>query len=322
MGPRRVAGRMGAVMAGGWLLALLLGTASAAPAAAEGRPIPRSQFVVSGRVEVAPGEHLDRVVIIHGPVEVRGTVRHDVVAFDGNVTVSGRVGGDVTATNGRVHVTSTGTVDGRVATDRAARLDSGASVRGGVDRIDERWASPLFVLVARGVLWLAVSLSTLGLGAVVVLVAPRGVDALTRAGREAIAPSIGWGVALSVGVPAAGIALLLSLLGLPLAVGLLAALALLYPFGYVVGALVLGGFAVGPSGNRWLALVIGWGILRVAALLPWLALYTWIAATVYGLGATAVTVWRVRNRPGGPGGATPSASMELSTPTPSSSGVR
>jgi hypothetical protein len=298
-----------AVVAGGWALALIAG---AAPAGAEGGTGAGSQVVVSGRVVVSRGEQVERVVILHGPVRVAGSVRHDVVAFDGDVTVSGTVGGDVTTTNGSVHVTSAGTVGGRIATDRSARIEPGATVGGGVDRIDERWTNPLFVLGARGLVWLAVSFSTLALGAVVVFAAPRAVNALTRAGRESIARSIGWGICLSFGLPAAGVILALTLLGIPLAVGLLAALALLYPFGYVVGALVLGGLAVGRSGSPWVALLIGWGVLRVAALMPWLALYTWVAATIYGLGATAVVVWRVRDRTTPTGGASPIRSTDLS----------
>ena len=310
---RRSRSTLIAIVVGGWALVLI---AAAAPAGAEGGSGAGSQVVVSGRVVVSEGEQVERVVILHGPVRVEGSVRHDVVAFDGGVTVSGTVGGDVTTTNGSVHVTSTGTVNGRISTDRSARIEPGATVDGRVDRIDERWTNPIFVLAARGLVWLAVSFSTLALGAMVVLAAPRAVNALTRAGREEIAPSIGWGICLSFGLPAAGVILALTVLGIPLAVGLFAALALLYPFGYVVGALVLGGVAVGRSGSSWVALLIGWGVLRVAALMPWLALHTWVAATVYGLGATAVVVWRVRRRSSPAGGASPIRSTDLSGVAP------
>ncbi len=256
----------------------------------------RNLVVLTGRAVVAAGERLDRVVIFDGPARVDGMVRHRVIAFNGDVTISGRVGGDVTAFNGRVVVLGGGRVDGRVVSQEPARIAPSATVRGGVERVRTRWMLGVFVVLARGVLWLAVSASTLLLGALLLLLAPRAVKAIADAGRSAVGPTIAWGLALAAGLPLIGILLLASVLGLPFGIGLLGSLTLLYPFGYVVGALLLGWFAVRAGTSPWLALLIGWGILRVAALTPWLALFTWLAATIYGLGAVAIAVWRSRSR--------------------------
>jgi hypothetical protein len=41
--------------------------------------------------------------------------------------------------------------------------------------------------------------------------------------------------------------------------------------------------------------LLGWGILRVVALIPVVAGLIWFAAVVFGLGALTVTIWRARS---------------------------
>jgi hypothetical protein len=43
-----------------------------------------------------------------------------------------------------------------------------------------------------------------------------------------------------------------------------------------------------------LAFLVGWGILRVLALIPVLGGLVGFAAVVFGLGALAVVIWRAR----------------------------
>ena len=43
-----------------------------------------------------------------------------------------------------------------------------------------------------------------------------------------------------------------------------------------------------------LAFLVGWGILRVLALIPILGGLVWFAAVVFGLGALLVAIWRAR----------------------------
>jgi hypothetical protein len=43
------------------------------------------------------------------------------------------------------------------------------------------------------------------------------------------------------------------------------------------------------------AFLVGWGILRVLALVPILGGLVWFAAVVFGLGALVVAVWRGRS---------------------------
>jgi hypothetical protein len=83
--------------------------------------------------------------------------------------------------------------------------------------------------------------------------------------------------------------------GIPLGLGVLAALGLIYALGYSATAWILGRRVVHEPTSWVLAFLAGWGILRVVALVPILGGLVWFAAVVFGLGALVVAVWRGRS---------------------------
>jgi hypothetical protein len=56
------------------------------------------------------------------------------------------------------------------------------------------------------------------------------------------------------------------------------------------------------SRSRWAMLLVGWGILRLLALIPVVGGLVGLVATVVGLGALTVALWRARapNAPDAP----------------------
>jgi hypothetical protein len=143
--------------------------------------------------------------------------------------------------------------------------------------------------------WLAVSVSTLVVGLVLVWLVGRARIRILEVGRTGIGPSIGWGLLLFFGVPILAIVSLFTIVGIPLGLGLLAALALIQALGYATTAWILGRSILRTSTAWVVAFLLGWGILRVAALVPVLGGLAWFAAVVLGLGALAVTIWRTRS---------------------------
>ena len=59
----------------------------------------------------------------------------------------------------------------------------------------------------------------------------------------------------------------------------------------------IGRAIVRPPTSRLLAFLAGWGILRAVALVPGLGALAWFGATVFGLGALTVALWRSRRGP-------------------------
>jgi hypothetical protein len=262
---------------------------------------PGDLVVLSGDVVVRKGETSGDIVVVHGSVRLAGVVRGDVVLLDGPIMISGVVRGDVVALDGDVTLVRGAHVTGDVAVAHGKlTIQVGALIDGKVKRGSFSFLSPAKLVTKLG-FWIAISISTLLLGLLLLLLAPRGADAVAKAGRDAVGPSIGWGAALVFGLPVAGVLLLVTLVGIPFGLGLLFGLALLYSVGYVYGAFVIGRLLIRPSRHggprRLAAFLTGWAILRVVGFVPVLGAITWFLAAWYGLGALLVAVWRARRPP-------------------------
>lgn len=290
------------------LLGVLLGGAPAARAATDldvhvtvGRPGDR--FVLKGPVDLRPGQTADRIVVVDGRVTVpRGaTVTGDLVTVDGPALIAGTVRGRVVTLGAAAELAPTAVVgDGVRYGTHAPRVAPGAQVTGGVRRVDVR-ARDIAPFVPVIGWWIAVGLSSLALGLLALWLAPRAADATFELMRDGgWGPALGVGFVLVIGLPALALLALVTLVGVPFAIGLLLALLPLAALGYVTCAWVLGRALVGPPGRRALAFFAGWAILRVVALIPVLGALVFAVAAMFGLGALAWALWRAR-RPSGPG---------------------
>jgi len=293
------------------LVILLATTANTTAASAQSDEEPDNIVVITGRAEVRAGETVDNVFIADGPVVIDGTVRDALVALNGDVTVSGTVQEDVIVVDGRVTIADGGRVQGDVMSRHPPVVEG----NGRLDGSWERW-SPRAWTGARSVvgwlaLWLAFTISTLVLGLILGLLAPRAASAVDDA-AHATGPVILWGLVLVIGLPIIAILAMVTLVGLPLGLALLLALALIYGIGYTAGAWIIGRRVV-RNASPIVAFVVGWGILRVFALVPFLGGLAWLVAVVGGLGAILAAVRRARRHevvtvdPGPPAAAAPPA---------------
>ncbi|HEX9123980.1 MAG TPA: hypothetical protein VF984_11615 [Actinomycetota bacterium] len=251
-------------------------------------------ILLSGTASVPRGTTVGEVVVLRGRAEVAGVVLGDVVVLDGPIEVQGQVSGSVIAVNGRVALGPDAQIGGDVRARGRVDLAQGAKV-GGVVRQHAAftWRAPIDVF-GRFAGWLAVSVSTLAFGLLLVLLAPRGLDAVTEVARTAPWTSAGWALALAVGLPVAVVLLGASLLGLPLALALLLGVGLLGLVGYVAAMFVIGRFLWGPPRNRALAFLFGWGIARAVGAIPYVSGITATLAALFGLGVGLVATWRAR----------------------------
>jgi hypothetical protein len=267
---------------------------TAAPAAAQERAETNDLIVLTGEAGVLEGESFDTVVIFDGPATIDGTVTHSVVAFNGPVTISGSVAEEVVAFNGTITVRSGATVGGDLVTRSEPVIEEGATVEGVTRGDPGRLFRDPFPFIGRLEAGLAVSVSVLLLGLILLAVAPRAADAVGAAWRTGTGPSIGWGLLLLVGLPIVAILAFITILGIPFGVGLALALFLIYALGYTAGAWVLGRALLKPPASRFLAFLAGLVVLRVVALVPIVAGIVGTIATVIGLGAITVATWRAR----------------------------
>jgi hypothetical protein len=292
------------------LVLIVVGLAGAGPASAQEQR--RDDLVVlTGRAEVAEADSIDTLVIFDGPTTIDGTVQGTVVSFNGPVDISGTVGEDVVSFTGTVTVRSGAVIGGDLVTRTEPLVEQGATVRGETRRAVDLLRDP-FPFVGRLLSWLAVSVSLLILGLLLLLLTPKGADAVAAAWRTATGPSVGWGLILLVGLPIVAVLAAVALLGIvleptsalwppldvldvlpfPFAIGLVLGLGLLYAVGYVAGAWLAGRLLIRGPQRRGVAFLIGLAIVRVLAFVPILAGIVSSVAVLVGLGAVMVAAWR------------------------------
>ena len=281
------------------LLVLLGIGVLASPAAAAAYDDNDSLVVLTGQAVVAADERIDNVVLFDGDAVVTGRVDNDVVAFNGDIRVSGQVGGDVVALNGQAVVGGRAQVTGDVRSSDRPFVTRRASVGGEIERVNVRAflrAARWFGFVAW---WIAATVSLFALGALFLGLFPRAAAAAAETGTAQVGATIGWGLLVGLALPVSAVALLFTLVGIPLAVGVLLSFALVFPLGYVTSALCLGR-AVGLTTSRpFVQFLAGLAILRVLAIVPFLGGLAALAACAYGAGALAVAAWRAgRPAPG------------------------
>jgi cytoskeletal protein CcmA (bactofilin family) len=259
---------------------------------------PDDEVLVTGTVKVPKGEHVDRIWIVDGKVQVAGHSEGSIVAISAPVRISGTVDGDVIGLAKRITLTPSATINGDlIYADERPIVPAGATVYGEVRHLDATDLSiPFGAFIAIHIaIWLAVTLSSLALGLALLWVAPRVADAAFDVARTDPGPAVAWGAGCFFGLPLVAIVALVTLVGIPLGVTVLLALLPLFALGYVTSGWLLGrALVTKPQGGRLGPFLAGWGILRAIALVPFLGGLAGFGATVFGLGVLTVALWRAR----------------------------
>ena len=256
------------------------------------------QIVLSGSVTVPRGKEAGEIVVFHGSATIAGVALGDVVVLDGPILVNGQVSGAVIAVTGDVTLGPGAQVRGDVIAGGTVEADPAAQVSGDVSEgVAFTLRGPLEA-VARFLVWLAIAVSTLLLGLALVLLAPRGADTVHLAATTGAWSSAGWGLGAIVGLPVLAVLLVVSVLGLPLGIALLLALAFLFFIGFALGAWIVGRLLWRPPRSRWLALLFGWLTASAVTAIPYAGGVVWVAGSGFGLGAATVAIWRARGHRG------------------------
>jgi cytoskeletal protein CcmA (bactofilin family) len=281
------------------LLVLLLGAGSASAAT--------DHVVITGGVVVPPGQTAGDIVVVDGTVRIAGRATGNVVSVSGPVRLTGRIDGDLITVSDQAVLGPAARVGGDLRYgDEAPVLARGATVGGEIS--NENWSDAAngWGWISWLAWWVAVSVSTLIVGVLLVWLAPGALNAAERAVRERLGATVAWGIVIAIGVPLLAILALVTLVGIPFGIALLLAAIPVLLVAYTTTAWIVGRRVLrARPGSRWAALFAGWGILRALALIPVAGALVGLVATVVGLGALTVALWRAR-RPRAPA-ATPEA---------------
>jgi cytoskeletal protein CcmA (bactofilin family) len=268
-------------------------------------PVTEDVVAAGGTLDVVPGATIGRdLVVAGGTATVTGDVGRDLTVSVGTLDLRGRVERNVRAEVTNLRLESGASVGGNLdyASNNAAQIDSGATVSGAVKHSPASFgAQPTAAQRATDAVigWIRTVVGLFALGLLVLL--PFGAFGRRASDTIGRAPwaSLGWGLAVLVGVPiAAGIVFVLGLLvgGWPLSLAALALLAIATAIGYVLTALFVGrtGFRLlgHPEVHPLLALLVGLAVLAAVGLIPFLGGLVGLAAVVLGLGALTLTLFR------------------------------
>jgi cytoskeletal protein CcmA (bactofilin family) len=270
---------------------------------------------VTGDLEAAAGSVIlegtvdGDVVVSAAALELRegSSIGGTLDAGVANARLAGSVGSDAAVGAATLTVTPTATIDGSLTyRSEDATIADGAAVSGEVVRDDDlEVASPGAFGDGSGPdlpsipPWVGAvysALSSLLLGAILLLAMPNFGGRVAEIGTTRPLRSGGIGLLTLVGTPVALLILFVTIVGIPLSlVGVLTFGAVLLAAS-VYGAFVTGTWllSLGDYRNRWAALVVGVAAVAVLARIPIVGGLVQFAVLLLGLGALAVALYELR----------------------------
>jgi cytoskeletal protein CcmA (bactofilin family) len=259
--------------------------------------------LASGNVNLAPGASVGRdMLIAAGSAGFAAPIGRNVKASVGDLTLAGPIGGDVQAQVTTLRLTDAAHVLGALTytSERDATIAPGATVGPNIQHLQpaarSEPTSPVAAPAAGLIDWFRglVGLGVVGLLFVYFL--PRFTLKTVDMVRDNFWQSLGAGFALVVGVPI--VAILVFVVGLivggwPLGLALLALYAMAYAIGCVFAAMFTGRLLVQAFHQRsqhlaW-NLVEGLALFGLTGLIPVLGGVVLFVASVFGLGAFALS---------------------------------
>jgi cytoskeletal protein CcmA (bactofilin family) len=266
-----------------------------------GGTVGRNVTVFGGNVELTPAAVVTgSLVAAGGNIHLAAPVGGGAEIAAGSLILSNRVGGDVEAAVGSLRISSKADIKGRVVylSQREASVDPGARIEGRLVRRSTPAlprpspAKAFAVLAGVGLVIMAVSfVSTLVLGLLSLRFLPRYHQAAVSTLRERPWISLGVGFVAAVVTPVVTAILFATVLGIPLALILMAAYPIVLYWGRIftlhrLGDAICHLFRASPRPG-WV-FVLGVVVYYLLALIPVIGWVVMLGAVLSGLGAELI----------------------------------
>lgn len=212
-------------------------------------PVGGKLRAAGGKIRVSREARIDGdASLAGGDLDVDGNVRGDLQLFGESLTINGVVEGDVELAGETIRIGPDARIAGELEYRKGAdlRVDPAAQIAGGVDEVqrsDRPWGRRLFHggPFAGGV---SVSFGMVLLGALLILLAPRFTREAAGLVRRDPWNSAGMGFVMLIGVPFVVVLLLVTIIGIPLALLMAFGYMALLLLGYLVAAIFVGDLAL------------------------------------------------------------------------------
>lgn len=263
-------------------------------------------IAAAGRIELREDARVaGYAVLAGGKLDIDGRIDGNLRAAGGRIRLAGSVGGDVELAGAHITLAPSARIGGKLVyhSRSAARISPDAVVAGGVERREtERFEPSVGAIIGLGIAaWVGFVVALTLLSLLYHAAVPRLVAGATRTVSDRPWPSIGLGIALLVGVPVVANILLFTVVGIPIALLLYTLLGAL-----VASAVVVAGYWTGWSIARlfnWsydteglfrrvLWSLVGFLVLGIVGLIPFLGFLVLAIALALGVGAVMFEIWR------------------------------
>jgi cytoskeletal protein CcmA (bactofilin family) len=266
-------------------------------------PVGRNVRTAGGHVEIGPNAKVSgNVTAAGGHVAIRGAVKGYLQAAGGHVLIDGPVEGDVAAAGGEVELGPNARIGGKLSyRSENFKRDPAAQVAGEVQVLDSRRASREDTARWRhraggGWIW---SAGVMLMAALLAAGLPAASARLAQQLRAHPGLALLWGFIAFVCFPVAAILLMVTLIGIPLALLTILLYVALLLAGYVVTAAAIADLALRrykPEAAALLAWRAGAAILAALSLallarVPILGGLVVLVATFAGIGAIAAALF-------------------------------
>lgn len=258
-------------------------------------------ILAGGSVRLLSGSSVGgRAWLAGGDLEVAGGITKELKAAGGRITISGEIDGDVELRAESISILPSARISGnfKYSSPNAADIAEGAQILGQVTRepYEEERFGPLGGIAGSAVFFVSLALA----GIVLYLLFPRFSVAAATIIREAPLKSLGLGLALLVTAPFAVLLLMVSVIGIPLALVLAALYCVALLVGFLTAALFVGdaGFRLlqrkeeMSRGERLLSLAGALLLIFILKLIPIVGGVVVFALLLFGLGALTLQTYR------------------------------
>ncbi|MGH8251897.1 MAG: bactofilin family protein [Steroidobacteraceae bacterium] len=257
-----------------------------------------------GKVRMASGARIDGdASFAGGSIDVDGEIGAGLRAYGESIFINGRVGGDVEAAGERIRIGPDARIEGRVEyrSSRDIQVDPQAQIAGGISELqkDRRWLRKVGhgAAIVGGI---TISLGMVLLGALLILAMPRFSREAASTIRQKPWQSLGLGCIMLVGLPFAIIVLLVTVIGIPLALLLVFGYVVLMLLGYLVAAIFVGDSVLERIGGGrigslwWRALFLFLALIAIAIVkqLPVVGDLIVLLLFIAGIGAFTMRSWQ------------------------------
>ncbi len=265
--------------------------------------IGRNLYAAGGTLKVSPEARIgEDAMLAGGSIVMDGSVARDLHAYGERIVVNGSVDGDVEFAGENLRLGPDARIGGKIVYRSRDEIvvAPGAQVAGGISKSTRNRDWRRFAEGASIVGSITLSLGMVLLGAVLVL-------GMTRFSREAGAAILqkpwqvlGLGCVMLIGVPVVLAVLLVTIVGIPLALLLAFAYGAILMLGYLIGAIFVGDFVLGRIDKTklesvwWRALFMLLAIVVIAIVrqVPVAGPLAWWVLFLAGIGAFTLRSWQ------------------------------